>query len=105
MNGDLIITSILFIVSGLPFLACGYLIAIEKKTSIIAGWDENNFNDPESYARVFGWTAILCGLFLAGSAYIYSANVISIYVFIGTIVMAVIVQLLAAGYCSKRYGT
>jgi|GEM_PF-5343980 len=104
MNGDLIITLILFTVSGLPFLACGYLVAIKKRTSIIAGWDENNVRDPEGYARAFGWTGILCGFFLAGSAYAFSANSISVYQWIGTTIAAVIVQLLAAGY-SKRYGT
>ena len=105
MNGDLFITLILFIVSGLPFFACGYLVAIKKRTSIIAGWDENSISDPDGYARIFGWSAILCGVFLAGSAYTFSANAISVYLFIGTIMMAVIVQLLVAGYCSKRYGT
>lgn len=105
MNGDLITTSLLFIVTGLPFLACGYLVAIKKKTSIIAGWDDKNVKDPESYARVFGWTGILCGLFLAIMAYAFSANAISSYVFIGAIVVTALVQLLSAGYCSKRYGT
>lgn len=105
MNGDLITTSLLFLVIGLPFFVCGYLVAIKGRTSIIAGWDERNIKNPESYAKVFGWTGILCALFLAVSAYTYSANVKSVFVFISTIIMAVVAQLVATGYCSKRYGT
>ena len=98
MSGDLITASILFTVSGLPFFACGYLVAIKKRTSIIAGWDDSNIKDPESYANVFGWTGILCGLFLAISAYVFSANAISSYVFVSSIVLAVIVQLLVSSW-------
>lgn len=103
MNGDLIITLILFSISGLPFLILGYLVAIKKKTSIIAGWDESNVKDPDSYAKVFGWTGIFCGLFLAVTTYIFSANTISVFMWIGSSVVAVFIQLLAAGYCNIKY--
>lgn len=103
MNGDFITTGLLFLVSGLPFLVCGYLIAVKGKTSLIAGWNEEEVADPRSYARVLGWTGILCGVFLGISAYVYSAGVISIFLFLGSLLIAAFVQVLAAAFCSRRY--
>jgi len=100
----IVAASILFLVSGAPFLFCGYLIAIKKKTSIIAGWDDSNIKDPHSYAKVFGWTGILIGSLLGGCSFLFAANTISIVMFFTALMMSVIAQLFAGAFCKSRYG-
>lgn len=103
MSSNLVSALIIFAVSGLPFLVFGYLIAIKKRTSLIAGWDDRSVSDAESFANVFGWTGIFCGLFLLPSAYLFGANAISEGAFLTTLFVAVFLQLAAALFCKLRY--
>ena len=104
MEGDLIFTAILFLVTGLPFLLAGYLIAVKKKLSLIAGFDENSATNPERYAAVFGGCAIACGVALGIAAYFFSAHSLSALEFTASIVLASLVQIITATFCKIMYG-
>ncbi len=103
MNADLVFTALLFSITGLPFLLFGYLIAIKKKTSLIAGWDNSSVSDPDRVAIVIGWSAILCGIGLAITAYLFSATTLSALGFVLSLIAAVAVQLVAAVFCKLKY--
>ncbi|MFT4861505.1 MAG: hypothetical protein ACI95C_000715 [Pseudohongiellaceae bacterium] len=84
----LVLTALLFSITGFGFLLFGYLMVIIKKASFIAVWKESSVINPNRYATVFGWSAILCGISLAITAYLFSATTLSALGFVLPLITA-----------------
>ncbi len=103
MSEFAIVFLIVLFTATLPCLICGYLIAFKGRRSLISGWRDNKFSDPESASKVIGFSLILLALLLAIIIVFWWMQLIIESTLIYFIIPVSFIPILALGYVKIKF--
>ena len=87
----------------LPCLACGYLIVFRGRRSLISGWDDSKFSNPESASKLIGISLIIMGLLLGLATLLWCTQLINEIMLIYGIVPISLVPILSLVYIKIKF--
>ncbi|MUH72019.1 hypothetical protein [Psychrosphaera haliotis] len=87
----------------LPCLICGYLIVFHGRRSLISGWDDSKFSNPESASKLIGISLIIMALLLGLTMLLWSAQIINEIMLIYGIIPISLVPILSLVYVKIKF--
>ena len=96
-------TAIMIIGGSLPCVLIGYLIAVKQRRNLIAGWDESKVSNPEAYAKLLGYGALLLGILIAVVAFIWYIGMVDEIGMTVALIIASLVPIPFVVIANKKY--
>lgn len=104
MNGIGTDTLLIFLLGVLPSVILGYLIAVQQKRHLIAGWDESKVANPKAFAKLLGGSILFLGIGLGFIAIGKECGFMSDLQYVTALLVLTFIPILCLIIAKKKYG-